>query len=228
MNIQTQPRSSAQQHVKTELRINEIFYSIQGESVKAGLPTIFIRLTGCPLRCRYCDTAYAFHNGEKMSIDSIIQNVSQYRSKHITVTGGEPLAQRSCHILLARLCDEGFHVSLETSGTIDIANVDKRVMKIMDIKTPGSAEADKNKFKNLEHLTGNDQIKFVICNQSDYEWSKQKLIRHNMTDICEVLFAPEHVSLKPTELANWILEDKLNVRLQVQLHKYLWGNTPGK
>lgn len=228
MDPRTQPGSLVQQQAQTELRINEIFFSIQGESTKVGLPTIFIRLTGCPLRCRYCDTAYAFHDGEKMSIDTIIQNISQYRTKHVTVTGGEPLAQRSCHELLARLCDEGFHVSLETSGAIDIANVDERVMKIMDIKTPGSTEDDKNKFENLTHLTDNDQIKFVICNRSDYEWSKQKLIELNMTDICEVLFSPEHESLNPTDLADWILEDKLNVRLQVQLHKYLWGNVPGK
>jgi 7-carboxy-7-deazaguanine synthase len=228
MDPRTKNGSLVEQQTQTELRINEIFFSIQGESTKAGLPTIFIRLTGCPLRCRYCDTAYAFHDGEKMSIDSIIQDTSQYRAKHVTVTGGEPLAQRSCHELLARLCDEGFHVSLETSGTIDLANVDERVMKIMDIKTPGSTEDDKNNFENLTHITDNDQIKFVICNKSDYEWSKQKLIELNLTDICEVLFSPEHDSLKPADLANWILADKLNVRLQVQLHKYLWGNVPGK
>lgn len=228
MGSPAESSSLIEQQNQTELRINEIFFSIQGESTKVGLPTIFIRLTGCPLRCRYCDTAYAFHDGEKMSIDSIIQNISQYRAKHITVTGGEPLAQRSCHELLARLCDEGFQVSLETSGAIDVANVDERVIKIMDIKTPSSTEEDKNKFENLAYLTQQDQLKLVICNRSDYDWSKQKIIELNLTDICEVLFSPEHEALSPTDLADWMLEDKLNVRLQVQLHKYLWGNIPGK
>ncbi|MCZ6804086.1 MAG: 7-carboxy-7-deazaguanine synthase QueE [Proteobacteria bacterium] len=228
MNSHTQAGSLVQQQTQVDLRINEIFFSIQGESTKVGLPTVFIRLTGCPLRCRYCDTAYAFHDGEKMTIDAIIQDISQYRAKHVTVTGGEPLAQRSCHELLSRLCDEGFNVSLETSGAIDVANVDDRVMKILDIKTPGSTEDDKNRFENLAHLNSNDQIKFVICDQSDYAWSKQKLIEHNLTDICEVLFSPEHESQNPADLADWILEDKLNVRLQVQLHKYLWGNTSGR
>jgi 7-carboxy-7-deazaguanine synthase len=220
--------SLVQQQSQSELRINEIFFSLQGESTKVGLPTIFIRLTGCPLRCRYCDTAYAFHDGDKMSIDDIIQDISQYRTKHVTVTGGEPLAQRACHELLCRLCDEGFQVSLETSGAIDIANVDDRVMKIVDIKTPGSTEEDKNKFENLESLNKDDQIKFVICNESDYEWAKQKLAELNLTDFCEVLFSPEHETLKSTDLANWILKDRLNVRMQVQLHKHLWGNVPGK
>jgi len=228
MDPHTLPGPLIQQQTQVDLRINEIFFSIQGETIKVGLPTIFIRLTGCPLRCRYCDTAYAFHDGEKMSIDAIIQDISQYRAKHVTVTGGEPLAQRSCFELLARLCDEGFHVSLETSGAIDVANVDERVMKIMDIKTPGSTEQDKNRFENLNHITDNDQIKFVICNRSDYEWSKQKIMELNLTDICEILFSPEHESQNPADLADWILEDKLNVRLQVQLHKYLWGNIPGK
>lgn len=219
---------SSKQQASSELSINEIFYSLQGESIKVGLPTIFIRLSGCPLRCQYCDTAYAFHDGEKMSIDYIIQNISQYRTKHVTVTGGEPLAQRSCLELLARLCDEGYQVSLETSGAIDIAAVDERVIKIVDIKTPASKEADKNKFENLSFLNKNDQIKFVICNQSDYEWSKNKINELKLTDYCEVLFSPEHESLNSTDLADWILEDSLNVRLQIQLHKYLWGNVPGR
>ncbi len=228
MDSGTKHELSVQQNTQTELRINEIFYSIQGESVKSGLPTVFIRLTGCPLRCRYCDTAYAFHDGSKMTIDSIIHNISQYRAKHVTVTGGEPLAQHSCLELLARLCDEGFLVSLETSGFMDIANVDERVMKIMDIKTPGSTEENKNNFDNLKYLTEHDQIKFVICNKTDYEWSVQKVTDLNLTDICEILFSPEHDSLCAKELAEWVLEDKLNVRLQLQLHKYLWGNVPGK
>ena len=220
--------SVAQQQSQIELRINEIFFSIQGESSKVGLPTVFIRLTGCPLRCSYCDTAYAFHDGEKMSIDAIINKTSQYRARHVTITGGEPLAQKSCHELLARLCDEGFQVSLETSGAIDIASVDERVMKIMDIKTPGSSEVRKNNFKNIACLTNKDQIKFVISDHSDYEWSKQKMNELKLTDICEVLLSPEHEALSPTDLAEWMLEDKLNARLQVQLHKYLWGNVPGK
>lgn len=227
MDPRIQP-GSLQVQEQAELRINEIFFSIQGESTRVGLPTIFIRLTGCPLRCRYCDTAYAFHDGEKMSIESIIQSISQYRAKHVTVTGGEPLAQRTCHELLSRLCDEGFRVSLETSGAINLEKVDERVMKIMDIKTPGSTEEDKNKFENINYLNLQDQIKFVICNRADYDWSKRKLIEYNLTDICEVLFSPEHESLNPTELADWILEDKLNVRLQLQIHKYLWGNIKGK
>jgi 7-carboxy-7-deazaguanine synthase len=228
MTTKAHSDTAQQKQSHSELRINEIFFSIQGESTKVGLPTIFIRLTGCPLRCQYCDTAYAFHEGEKMSIDDIIKNISQYRTKHVTVTGGEPLAQRSCHELLSRLCDEGYNVSLETSGAIDIANVDERVMKIVDIKTPASEEENKNKFENLAYLNKDDQLKFVICNQADYEWTKQKLNELKLTDYCEVLFSPAHGSQDATELANWILEDKLNVRLQVQLHKLLWGNAPGK
>lgn len=219
--------AQSQSQTQTELRINEIFLSLQGESAKVGLPTIFIRLTGCPLRCRYCDTAYAFHDGEKQSIDSIIKNISRYRTRHVCVTGGEPLAQRHCHDLLTRLCDEGYEVSLETSGAIDISGVDPRVMKVMDIKTPASTEEDKNRYENLESLNDNDQIKFVVCNRNDYDWVKTKLNEYRLVDICKVLLSPEHDSLNPTELADWILEDKLNVRLQVQLHKYLWGNKPG-
>lgn len=228
MEPRAQTDPSAQNQASPELRINEIFFSLQGESTKVGLPTIFIRLTGCPLRCQYCDTAYAFHDGNKMSIDSIIQDISQYRAKHVTVTGGEPLAQRTCHELLARLCNEGFQVSLETSGAIDISHVDERVMKIVDIKTPASEEESKNKFENLEYLNKDDQLKFVICNKTDYEWTKQKINELKLTDYCEVLLSPTHDSQNPTELANWILEDNLNVRMQLQLHKYLWGNVPGK
>ena len=222
------PSMLAQSKTQTELRINEIFLSLQGESAKVGLPTIFIRLTGCPLRCRYCDTAYAFHEGKKQSIDSIIKNISQYRTRHVCVTGGEPLAQRHCHDLLTRLCNEGYEVSLETSGAIDISSVDARVMKVMDIKTPSSEEEDKNRYENLDSLNAIDQIKFVVCNRNDYDWVKTKLMDLRLVDICEVLLSPEHGSLNPTELADWILEDKLNVRLQVQLHKYLWNNAPGK
>ena len=214
-------------HAQTELRINEIFFSLQGESTRAGLPTIFIRLTGCPLRCRYCDTAYAFHGGNKMSIDSIVQSISRFRTKYVTVTGGEPLAQKTCRDLLSRLCDEGYDVSVETSGALEIATVDGRVMKIMDIKTPSSTEHDKNRLENLQFLNPVDQIKFVIGNRGDYDWSRQLCIEHQLTEICEVLFSPEHESQNATELADWILEDNLSVRMQLQLHKYLWGNVPG-
>lgn len=210
------------------LRVNELFYSIQGESIKAGLPTVFIRLSGCPLRCRYCDTAYAFHEGQRMSVKAIIQAVARYRAGHVTVTGGEPLAQRACLSLLRRLCDEGFQVSLETGGAHDIADVDGRVMKIMDIKTPGSGEDGRNRLANLAWLTRRDQIKFVICDRADYDWCRQTLNEHKLTDICEVLFSPEHDSLAAVELAEWILADQLNVRLQLQLHKYLWGDCAGR
>ena len=219
---------SAQSKAQAELRINEIFFSIQGESVKVGLPTVFIRLTGCPLRCSYCDTTYAFHDGKKMSFDKIIRDISQYCSKHVTVTGGEPLAQKACYKFLERLCDEGFYVSLETSGAIDIAHVDERVMKIMDIKTPGSTEASKNKYDNFTYISSKDQIKFVIRDRNDYQWTMRKICEFNLTKKCEVLLSPEHESLNSTELAEWILEDKLNVRLQIQLHKYLWDNAPGR
>ncbi len=220
-------RDAVKRGQEAELRVNELFFSIQGESVKAGLPTVFIRLSGCPLRCRYCDTAYAFHKGRKMSVQSIIRAVAQYRARHITVTGGEPLAQRACLPLLRQLCDEGFQVSLETGGAHDIAGVDERVMKIMDIKTPGSAEDGRNRFANLAWLKRRDQIKFVICDRADYDWCRQKLNEYKLSDICEVLFSPAHGSLAAVELAEWILADQLNVRLQIQVHKYLWGNDAG-
>jgi len=209
------------------LRINEIFLSLQGESSRVGLPTIFIRLTGCPLRCRYCDTAYAFHDGNRQSLDEVINTISRFRTRYVCVTGGEPLAQRHCRDLLVRLCDEGYEVSLETSGAIDIADVDERVMKVMDIKTPASGEQDKNRYENFNYLKQNDQVKFVICNRDDYDWVKARLQEYRITDICEVLLSPEHEALNPTRLADWILQDNLNVRMQVQLHKYLWGNKPG-
>ena len=177
----------ASSQAQSELRINEIFLSLQGESVKTGLPTVFIRLTGCPLRCRYCDTAYAFHEGEKQTIDSIINTVAQYRSRHVCVTGGEPLAQKRAFDLLVRLCDEGYDVSLETSGAIDIADVDQRVMKIMDIKTPSSTEEARNRYENFEHLDDKDQIKFVICNRTDYDWMKLIIREHRLNDVCEIL-----------------------------------------
>ena len=220
--------SSLIEKKEVELIINEIFYSIQGESSRIGLPTIFIRLTGCPLRCQYCDTEYAFYEGKKMRMSSILNKIKKYPTKYVTVTGGEPLAQKSCLKLLTKLCNFGYDVSLETSGAINVSNIDKRVKKIIDIKTPGSTEENKNKFVNLRHLTTRDEIKFVICNQSDYVWAKKKIIEKNMANICEIIFSPAYESIKPKDLANWILEDQLNVRMQIQLHKYLWGDQPGK
>jgi 7-carboxy-7-deazaguanine synthase len=218
----------SQKTVNKTLQVNEIFYSIQGETGKTGLPTAFIRLTGCPFRCDYCDTTYAFHDGTTQSIDDIIKTVSSFRTLHVTVTGGEPLAQKACPDLLVQLCDEGFQISLETSCAIDLSPVDERTVKIVDIKTPGSGEVEKNRFDNLEHITNSDQIKFVICHGDDYSWAKQKLNEFMLHERCEVLFSPSHNQLSATTLADWILEDKLPVRLQIQLHKYLWGDVPGK
>jgi len=211
------------------LKINEIFYSIQGETSFSGLPTVFIRLTGCPLRCGYCDTEYAFYEGEKISIADILRKTASYRTRFVTVTGGEPLAQKNCLNILHLLCDEGYQVSLETSGAIDLADVDSRVCKIVDIKTPGSGEEAKNRWNNLKHINTTDQIKFVICGRKDYDWAKEKLNEYKLQDRCsEILFSPSHEQLDVTQLADWILEDQLPVRLQIQLHKYLWGNVAGK
>lgn len=211
------------------LKINEIFYSIQGETSFSGLPTVFIRLTGCPLRCGYCDTEYAFYEGEKTTIAEVLRKTASYRTRFVTVTGGEPLAQKNCLDLLRLLCDEGYQVSLETSGAIDLTDVDSRVCKIVDIKTPGSGEEAKNRWDNLKYITTADQIKFVICDRNDYDWAKEKLNEYRLHERCnEILFSPSHDQLGATQLAEWILEDQLPVRLQVQLHKYLWGNVPGK
>ncbi len=211
----------------TRLKITEIFHSLQGEACNVGLPTVFIRLTGCPLRCQYCDTAYAFTGGEWMDIDSIIGKVKPYNTPRITVTGGEPLAQKSCIALLKQLCDLNYDVSLETSGAILLDQVDKRVVKVLDVKTPASKEDSKNKFENFMFLSADDQIKFVICDENDYRWSKQLVEEHKLENKCEILFSPSHDQLDATILANWVLEDKLNVRFQIQLHKYLWGDKPG-
>ena len=210
------------------LRINEIFLSLQGETVKTGLPTAFIRLTGCPLRCRYCDTAYAFHEGEKQTIGQIMERLSGWRVKHVTVTGGEPLAQKTCLDLMTHLCDEGYAVSLETGGAIDVSGVDARVMKIVDFKTPDSGEMDRNRYENLDHLNSQDQIKFVLCSRSDYDWAKQLLLDKQLHERCEVLFSPVHGEINAHELADWIIADQLPVRFQIQLHKYLWGNERGR
>jgi 7-carboxy-7-deazaguanine synthase len=210
------------------LRISEIFLSLQGESRSVGLPTVFVRLTGCPLRCRYCDTAYAFHGGETLSLDEILQQVAQYGVRHVTVTGGEPLAQKACPALLTRLCDAGYEVSLETSGAMAVDEVDHRVSKVMDFKTPASGEVAKNRLANVEYLTAHDQVKFVICDRADYEWSKQIIAEYNLSERCEVLFSPSARQLPARELADWIVADRLPVRFQVQLHKYLWGDEPGR
>lgn len=212
------------------LRITEIFFSLQGESLTVGQPTVFIRLTGCPLRCVYCDTAYAFHGGKKLSIDDILSEVAKIgiESGYVTVTGGEPLAQPGCKDLLSKLCDLNYKVSLETSGAISLENVDPRVMKVMDLKTPASKEDKKNKYENLKFLNKNDQIKIVICNRDDYEWAKNLVKQKELDKYCEVLFSPEHTGLNPTDLANWIIEDKLAIRFQFQLHKFLWGDLKGK
>lgn len=210
------------------LRITEIFYSLQGETRTVGLPTVFIRLTGCPLRCQYCDTAYAFHGGTKFSIDAILTEVKKYKADYVTVTGGEPLAQKACLTLLQKLCDQGYEVSLETSGALDIAEVDGRVVKVVDIKTPASGESGKNRWENMAYLLAHDQVKFVICNREDYDWAKQILIEHSLIEKCQILFSPSYQELNPGELADWILKDQLAVRLQIQLHKYLWGDVKGR
>ena len=193
-----------------------------------GWPTVFVRLTGCPLRCGYCDTAYAFKGGEWREIDEILEQVAGYGARHVTVTGGEPLAQPDCLVLLTALCDAGYRVSLETSGAIDIAPVDPRVVRVMDLKTPGSGESDKNLYANIEHLTPKDQVKFVIADEADYRWSCEQLRRWDLPARCEVLFSPVAGELDPAQLADWILRDRLDVRFQLQLHKILWGNRPGR
>lgn len=210
------------------LRITEIFHSLQGETRTVGFPTVFVRLTGCPLRCQYCDTAYAFQGGANWSIPDILTQVAHYQPQYVTVTGGEPLAQRSCLLLLQALCDLGYEVSLETSGALDVSAVDKRVVKILDLKTPGSGEESKNMWTNLAHLTGRDQIKIVLCDRRDYEWACHIMQTHRLTSRCELLFSPSYGQLDAAQLAEWILADRLPVRMQIQLHKYLWGDGPGR
>ena len=212
-----------------QLRITEIFLSLQGETNTMGLPTVFVRLTGCPLRCQYCDTAYAFSGGELMSMAAIVETVCDKGVRHVTVTGGEPLAQPNVHALLTTLCDENFIVSLETSGAIDISGVDARVVKILDLKTPGSGEVSRNLWENIGHCDAKDQIKFVICNREDYDWAKLKCDEYTVSSkVADVLFSPSAEEMSATELADWIIEDRLAVRMQIQLHKYLWGDQPGR
>jgi 7-carboxy-7-deazaguanine synthase len=212
------------------LRITEIFYSLQGESNTSGIPTVFIRLTGCPLRCNYCDSAYAFNGGEKVSLEEIISQVEQYDTRYVTVTGGEPLAQSSCHELMVILADKGFKVSLETSGAMDISGVDSRVSKVMDLKAPNSGEAHRNLYSNIEYLDIKDQLKFVISSTDDYAWAKDKITRYDLHNQCEVFLSPAsgQQQLTPVWLAEQILQDRLPVRFQIQLHKILWGDIPGK
>ena len=210
------------------LKVTEIFHSLQGEALQAGLPTVFVRLTGCPLRCVYCDSEYAFYGGQWMHFDDIIAEIRKYDTPYVCVTGGEPLAQKRCAELLQLLCDQRFKVSLETSGAVDITQADRRVSRVMDLKTPGSGEAEKNLWSNLSELSEHDQIKFVICSREDYEWAGQQLRERKLDSYCEVLFSPVWGQVDPEELAAWILEDHLPVRFQLQLHKILWGDTPGK
>ena len=210
------------------LKITEIFLSLQGEARDAGWPTVFVRLTGCPLRCQYCDTAYAFHGGQWRTIDDIVEEVAAHGVRHVCVTGGEPLAQKRCLALLRGLCDAGHVVSLETSGAIDIGDVDPRVSRVLDIKTPGSAEVARNRWENLPLLTAHDQVKFVICGRADYEWARDIVFEHGLASRCDVLFSPSKSEVSPTDLADWIVADRLPVKFQLQLHKLLWNDEPGR
>ncbi len=210
-----------------KLKIHEIFHSLQGESSRVGLPTVFVRLTGCPMRCVYCDTAYAFSGGSNIEIADILAKVAEFSTPYVTVTGGEPLAQKDCLVLLRQLCDAGYNVSLETGGAIDIGSVDKRVSVILDVKTPGSGEEKNNLWENLSHLKATDEVKFVLCDYVDYQWAKQILTKYKLIEKCPVLFSPVYSQVNPTQLAEWVLADKLPVRMQLQLHKILWGEKPG-
>jgi 7-carboxy-7-deazaguanine synthase len=211
------------------LRITEIFHSLQGETSTVGIPTVFVRLTGCPLRCQYCDTAYAFHGGEMIDLSTVLDRVASFGARYVTVTGGEPLAQPACLPLLERLCDLGYVTSLETSGALDIGRVDPRVARIVDLKTPGSRESARNRWENVPLLTAHDQVKFVICDADDYAWACAKTFEHDLPNrVGEVLFSPSHSELPAVQLAEWILRDRLPVRMQIQLHKVLWGNEPGR
>ena len=210
------------------LRLTEIFLSLQGESNSVGWPTVFVRLTGCPLRCQYCDTTYSFFGGDWWEIDAIVREVERLGVRHVCVTGGEPLAQKRCLILLQRLCDAGFEVSLETSGALDIGGVDPRVSRVVDVKTPGSAEVHRNRWENIPLLTPRDEVKFVICSREDYEWSRAVVAEHALSTRCDVLFSPSFGQVVPRDLAQWIVDDRLPVRFQLQLHKILWGDEPGR
>lgn len=226
MAANLEPATVSERLEREALRVTEVFHSLQGETCRVGLPTVFVRLTGCPLRCRYCDTAYAFHGGRRMSLEEVLAVVGQYATRYVTITGGEPLAQPACLALLIRLCDAGYRVSLETGGSLDISEVDSRVMKVVDLKTPGSGEAHRNLYDNLRYLSERDEVKFVICDRNDYEWARARL--RDLALPCEVLFSPSHGQLDPALLADWVLADGLAVRFQIQLHKVLWGDVPGR
>jgi 7-carboxy-7-deazaguanine synthase len=213
----------------SRLRITEIFHSLQGETSTVGLPTVFVRLTGCPLRCQYCDTAYAFSGGELQEITSVLEQVAAFGTRYVTVTGGEPLAQPGCIVLLRELCDLGYETSLETSGALDIAQVDPRVVRVVDLKTPGSGEEARNRWQNIDLMTRRDQVKFVICDANDYAWARDQVRQHDLpARVGEVLFSPSYTQLPAVQLAEWILRDRLPVRMQIQLHKVLWGDEPGR
>jgi 7-carboxy-7-deazaguanine synthase len=212
----------------TTLRVTEIFHSLQGETSRAGLPTVFVRLTGCPLRCGYCDTAYAFHGGTTVTLEHVLGEVARYHTRYVTVTGGEPLAQKGCLPLLTALAERGYSVSLETSGALDVAHVDARVSRIVDIKTPASGEVERNRWENLMHLNVRDEIKFVICDEHDYAWARELIDERALDRICPILFSPSYGQLSATTLADWVLRDRLPVRLQLQLHKVLWGEERGR
>ena len=226
MNLDTAAAAGAAS--ADRLKITEIFLSLQGEARDAGWPTVFVRLTGCPLRCQYCDTAYAFHGGEWRDIDGILAEVAGHGVRHVCVTGGEPLAQKRCLDLLRRLCDAGHVVSLETSGAIDVSEVDQRVSRVLDIKTPGSAEVERNRWENLPLLTAHDQIKFVICSRDDYDWARGIVAAHRLHERCDVLFSPSKSEISARDLADWIVQDRLPVKFQMQLHKILWNDEPGR
>jgi len=210
------------------LRLTEVFLSLQGETSRAGLPTVFVRLAGCPLRCRWCDTPYSFQGGETVTLNALLARIADYGVNTVCVTGGEPLAQKNCPMLLTALCDAGYSVSLETSGALDVSGVDPRVSRIVDLKPPGSGEDARNRWENLTHLTPHDEIKFVLADRADYEWAREVLRAQKLDQVCPVLFSPVQGELPPAQLAEWVLADRLPVRMQVQLHKILWGNTPGR
>ena len=220
--------SHAAQASTATLRLTEVFFSLQGETSRAGLPTVFVRLSGCPLRCRWCDTPYSFQGGETVTLTALLARVAEYGVSTVCVTGGEPLAQKNCLPLLTALCDAGYSVSLETSGALDVSKVDPRVSRIVDIKPPESGEEARNRWENLTHLTPHDEIKFVLANRADYEWSREVIQAQQLAHVCPVLLSPVQGELSPSQLADWVLADRLPVRMQVQLHKLLWGNTPGK
>ena len=213
---------------ENRLRLTEIFYSLQGETSTVGIPTVFVRLTGCPLRCQYCDTAYAFSGGNVFTLAEILEKVASFNARYVTVTGGEPLAQKPCLDLLKALCDKHYRVSLETSGALSVAEVDPRVIKIVDFKTPGSKEMQRNVYENVNYLNPHDEVKFVICDEQDYQWSKGIVNQYDLTQKCQVLFSPSYQQLPAQQLAHWILADCLPVRFQIQLHKVIWGDVPGK